>query len=259
MRLWTSRQPHRYSRLRAESLGLWTTETDADGKYSFKAIKVPQDAERCRLQFDVMARGFAGHQTSHSFRYFLPSGGQPSRTIASRLKRGAPLTARVIGADGAPVGGARVHALSMVVKERRVREMRSYRLRETDADGRFEICLVPGAKTDLVVYSSQWATRRVTVSPDQSDLGDIQLETGTTVSGMLLDAKGNPAAGYWVVAENTERGPSRMIAHPMRIGAKTEADGSFRLPPLKGKFTIWTPPSYDVWWTEPPHVSRRSL
>jgi len=255
VRMRIARQPHRYTRFRAESLGSWTTETDADGKYSFKAIKVPQEAERCRLHFDVVARGFADHQTSHSFRYFLPSGGQPSRTIASRLKRGAPLTARVIGADGEPVAGARVHALSVVTEERRARQIRSYRLRETDADGRFELCLVPDSKTDLVVYSSQWATRRVIVSPGQSDLGEIHLEAGTTVSGKLLDANGEPADGYWVVAEKTVRRASRMLAHPVRVGAKTEADGSFTLPPLKGKFTFWTPPSYEIWWTEPTYVS----
>ena len=255
VRLWISRQPNRYTRFRAESLGLWTTETDAEGSYSFKDLKVPPDAARCRLHFDVVARGFADQHMSHSFRSLLPSNGRPTRTITFRLKRGAPLTARVVGADGEPAVGARVHTLSVVMDGLRAREIRSYRLRETDADGRFETCPVPGSRTDLVVYSSQWATRRVIVSPDQSDLGEIRLDAGTTVSGKLLDEKGNPAAGHWVVAESAERGALRMIVHPVRIGAKTEADGSFALPPLKGKFTIWTPTSFEIWWTEPTHLS----
>jgi len=156
-----------------------------------------------------------------------------------------------VGADGEPVAGARVRAVGIEMRGRRFRGIRSYRIRKTDADGRFRLFTAPNLRMNLIVYPSQWAAKRVVPTGNKQDLGDIRLERGTTLVGKLLDENGEPAAGYWVVAESMAHSPYPMVAHSMRVAAKTQPDGSFSLPPLKGTFHIWTPKRFATWWTEP--------
>ena len=113
------------------------------------------------------------------------------------MRRGEKLVGRVIGADGEAVADARVLALSAVVRGAPratmggsraggMSRVQYYRPREANADGRFELYIVPGAKTELVVHASQWAPQRVTVPAGKPDAGEIQL--AWVESGRLLTA-----------------------------------------------------------------------
>ena len=235
-----------------ESIGTWTTQTDGAGRFTFEALAVPPDVDRSRLHFDAVAKGFADDDSGgHAFRRFIPSRTRPARTITLRMKRGRLLTGCVVDPDGQPVAGTRVRGVGVKMQGRNFRGIQSFRIRETDGEGRFEFFVSPDLKMDLIVYPAQWAAKRVVPPGNKQDLGEIRLERGTTLSGRLLDEHGKAAAGYWVVAESMDHGAYAMIAHSIRVGAKTEADGSFVLPPIKGTFTIWTPKSFSAWWSEP--------
>lgn len=248
------------------TIGAWDTQTDSEGKFKLPEVKIPPDADRCHVSLDVVARGYVDVLRAYPLRSQLPSRGRPartirrrpSRTITLRMKRGEKLTGRVIGADGEAVADAHVQALSAVVWGGRapstastggMRRVQYYRPREADAEGRFELYVVPGAKTELTVHTSRWAAKRVAVPAGQPDAGEIQLEAGATVSGVLLDEHGEPAAGYWLAAE-AMLSSRTMGGIALAAAAKTGPDGTFTLPPLKGEFVLSTPVSFLLWPTE---------
>ena len=264
VRIRLERREQFYPALGDVTLAVWSMQTDREGKYTLEDLKVPPDADQCRLSVDVVASGFVDARRSHTLRRLLRRRGGPLGLSTMRLARGEKLTARVVGADGEPAAGAHVHAVSraaagsstrsgsQAATRRRVqlyRRTQYYRTRVADGAGRFELFVPPGATTDLVVYPSQWATKRVIVPPEELDVGDIQLERGTAVSGKLLDEKGQPAAGYWVVADSAHRDEA-IGTRLIRVVTKTGDDGAYTLAPLKGEFTIWTPAGFAVSPTE---------
>ena len=276
------RQPHRYSLWQQnETVHAWDAKTDKDGKYALAELDVPGNLDLHHIFMETAANGWVDAQRTHSLRRLLASRQQQVRVATLRLKRGVKLTGRVIGGDGEPVPDASVYALiaSTGGTGAYMRRPQYLRPRTTDAAGRFELHIPPEASAELTVYSSQWAPKRVAAPVKQPDLGDIQLERGTIVSGTLLDASGKPAVGYWLVAEgivssaagrpegarpagrpvvvaagNISTRPPR-AANPVYVAAKTGPDGTFELPPLKGRFSICTPGSFMLWRTE---ASRRS-
>ena len=245
---WLVRRPHPLTMARGRSIQEWETQTDEDGQYTLAEFSMPEDVDIHRLHVHAVAPGFIDGQRQSRLRSLLRSGWRAPRIRSMRLKRGLKLTGRVLGADGEPVPDARIDAVCGPTTP--VRAVRSYpritwyRPRSADPEGRFELFAVPDMSTDLIVYSSQWAAKRVNVPAGQQDAGDIQLEPGTKVSGTLLDEHGQPAAGYWVVAESTDRSSLAYVAHPIRVAAKTGPDGTFTLSPMKGQFKIWAPPSF---------------
>ena len=240
-----------------ETIRISNVQTDKAGEYTLLAAAVPTDAASHNLYIDVTATGFVDKQQGHSLSRLLRSRARPRTIPTMRLKRGVELAGRVVGADGQPVPDARVHVLCVEPRANRSPWFHWYTPRRTDAEGRFEVSVVPGVAADLIVYSSQGAATRATIPAGQQGDAEIQLESGTRVSGTLLDEHGQPAEGYWVVAESADREGSRRRTGPLRVAAKTGPDGAFELAPLKGRFTIWTPASFSRWWTEPAEHSPR--
>jgi len=264
------RHPDGHSELPGELVGVWTAASDDTGSFTLEAVPLPPDVDNHRLHFDAVADGFVDKSfdspSLYSFvpssqgthlRSFIPSSTTNANVVTLRMTPGSALTGRVVGPDGEPVAGARVHGLGLRMRGRRVRSVQSYRPRITDGDGRLKFFVTPQTQVDLTLYPSQWAAKRVTLPAGKLDFGDIRLEAGTTVSGTLLDEHGKPAPGRWVAAERTDRRTSSTVSHPVRVAAKTEADGTFTLPPLKGTFTFWAPKAFQLWWTEPAQRSPR--
>ena len=246
------RRPLRQSSMDDRTIESWDVQTDEEGKFALPELETPPDVERCRVHLGVVAGGYVDLHRTYSLSGLLPSRGRPARKVTLRLRRGEKLTGRVIGTDGKPVAGARVEALSTVFAGGRVQRARRsyyYRPRQTDADGRFVLSIPPEARTELTIHTSRWAAKRVKVPEGQSDAGDIRLEPGTRVSGVLLDEHGKPAAGYWIAAQGSPGQPP-MMWNPVRVAAKTDADGRFTLPPLLGEFRIWVPASTEPWFSE---------
>jgi len=240
-----------------ETIRILSTQTGKAGEYKLAVAAMPTDVENHSLYIDVTAKGFVDVQRGYSLRRLLSSRGRPGTISTMRLRRGVGLTGRVVGGDGQPVRDARVHALCVEPRGNHSPWFHWYTPRRTDAKGRFELSVAPGVAIDLIVYSSQWAaTRAKTPAGQQGDV-DIQLEPGTRASGTLLDEHGQPAQGYWILAESADLDGSRRQTGPIRVAAKTGPDGAFELAPLKGRFTIWAPASFTRWWTEPAEHSPR--
>lgn len=288
------KRPHPYSTWQDESIRAWETETDKDGQYVLEGMDVPGNLDVHHLYVEAVANGYVDVQRIHSLRSLVASRRQAAHISTLRLTRGVELTGRVIGGDGEPVPDASVCALTAATAGVTTtiargtgggtgghtgRQAQSSRPRMTDAGGRFKLPVPPEASTKLAVYSSQWAATWVTASAKQPDLGDIQLERGTVVSGTFLDGGGKPVVGYWVVAAglvvsgtgsdeearpaaghraiagSIDGGKPPNSANPVRVAAKTGSEGAFALPPLKGRFSISTPESFLLWVTEAPRRS----
>ena len=249
-RLVRRRHRHLFLILEGWTTHTWEAQTDEDGRCSIANVPVPPDVDLHRVYVDVVADGFVDRQLTSGLRTRLALGGRAPRLARIRMSPGRKLVGRVIGADGEPALNARVHAVSSPVMRPRFVGEQYYRPRTTDADGRFELFVVPEREVLLTIHTSQWAPRSVTVPAGGLDAGNVQLESGATVSGTLLDEQGRPAAGYWVVAETAAPPKSPILLSPTRVAAKTEPDGTFKLPPLKGEFTLCTPASFRLWQTE---------
>ena len=127
-----------------------------------------------------------------------------------------------------------------------------HRPREADAEGRFVLFVPADAKVGTVVRSSKWVAAYASAAVSQQREVEVRLERGTRVSGTLLDGHGDPAVGYWVVAERKGSGRSGM---PVRVAAKSGPKGAFELPPLKGRYVISTPASFAFSLSEPAQTS----
>lgn len=235
---------------RERTLQEWEVQTDAKGLCELQGLRVPGAPTLCRVHLDVVAEGFADLQHPVRLNRFVDPGARPTPAQTVRLSRGVPLAGRVVGDDGQPVSDARVTAMGMVRKGSRIARIHWYRPRTTDADGRFELTVHAGTETELTAYAAHWMPKRVSVPAGKRDAGDIELEHGAVITGALVDEKGKPAPGYWVVVESLDRGPSSMVAGLLVVAAQTEPDGTFVLPPLKGKWLLSTPASFQAWPTE---------
>ena len=90
--------------------------------------------------------------------------------------------------------------------------------------------------------SNQWfcngfAPRFIDVT-DTSDQGKIVLDEGVTIKGRVLDRKGSGLAGTIVGMRNVEH--RLMFAYMAVIGTavRTDPQGYFQLPPLRGSYTL---------------------
>lgn len=238
---------------RRDDSGLWEravaldereARTGEDGLCEL-AGRVPDDIEFCRLELDVAASGFVDLQSSFDPRRLYDPERPTQLAVTVALAEGSRVTGRIVGADGKPVKDANVQAWCVTGEP----PTRSHgcRPRTTDPDGRFELFVPADSETRVTVKTSRWAPRNVTVTAGQSDAGNIPLESGTRVSGTLLDEHGQPARAYWVLAWNAE--------HGIQAAAKTDDDGGFVFPPLNGSYQVWTPRSFVPWCTEPPEHS----
>ena len=137
----------------------------------------------------------------------------------------------VIGDDSKPVVGAEVRSAA---KNWRGRP------RFTDEQGRFNLALPKNAPSELLIFSSDWAPRRIAILPGGvGEIGDIQLHPGTKVSGKVLSEDGRPIAGQVVAVESTEEHAS--FYAPVRLFKKTDKNGAFEFPALKGEFKVLCP------------------
>jgi hypothetical protein len=95
----------------------------------------------------------------------------------------------------------------------------------------------PAGAAELIIYSERWAPRRVSVPSLAGDLGEIRLEAGTELVGRLIAADGRVYARKVVALESTDGGQLNWV--PIRLAYKTDREGLFRVPALKGSYKIW--------------------
>ena len=174
-----------------------------------------------------------------------------------RLTRGRVVAGRILAADGRPVVGAAINPTlkyphrfdwepdgdfgDVDGKTRWIVYMA--RPVKSDANGRFEVTLPVHAYAELRVDASDWAPQRVAVQADAPQVGDVKLAQGWSLSGRLLNKKGQPVAGQIVQLEGIDGGKISNYFAPLTRFAKTDSAGRFKLLPASGEFTVHVVPT----------------
>jgi protocatechuate 3,4-dioxygenase beta subunit len=155
--------------------------------------------------------------------------------VTIQLERGATVRGRVLDPDGKPVAGATV-APALTSSGNSLTGDTRFSV-ETDEDGRFEVLLPASGDVayNLVAHDGkfrQWRTwANGVVPPFKTTPGqviegmEIRLTHPGTVTGRVVDARGNPVEGREVRAEPTARDENRYYDPT----TKTGPDGTFAL------------------------------
>jgi hypothetical protein len=198
--------------------------TDGEGRFAYEPkVTTGFPGNACRARIWVSHGSFADYVSD--FRDVpLPVSAMDGAKVTigpfeARLREGFRLTGRVRGPDGNLLGDVQVYL------SRRT-EAGSYCFHElTRADGSFRVDHVSRTLLGLVFHHPQAAPLRVPLTaagvPDGQtfDLGDIRLETGATLRGILRRAGDSPAPDIEVTLEEGQFHPA----------ARTDEEGRFVL------------------------------
>ena len=165
-------------------------------------------------------------------------------TLDAVLTRGGELAGRIVDSDGAPVAGAKLAAsVDPLVFGQGGYEVRSG---TSDAEGRFLLSAVLAGEVDLRLEGRGVLERTLACSVrdgERSELGDVVLKRGATLTGVVRWPDGRPAAGAKVRADFDPAALGGMSAFNAMQGARGEAsadaDGRFTIDGLgKGPFLV---------------------
>ncbi|SIN79642.1 RNA polymerase sigma factor, sigma-70 family [Singulisphaera sp. GP187] len=246
-------------RTAAKVVDVWEVRTDPEGRYRIDGVNGIQGDDSQHLALDVNAPEYVEFFQPH-FSDLLGLAVRQGNLADIRLKRGVAVIGRCVGPDGKPVAGAKIH--SAYADE----PMSGLgRTQTTDATGHFRLTLPDGRNAELIVYPQSLAPRRVRVPVGGGDLGDISLETGIEIDGSLEDARGivfvgtgsaegltaeafvpgsPPLPDKLIAFESTDRGEFGWF--PIVLAAKTDRDGRFQIPSVKGAFKIWAAQAHEA-------------
>ena len=91
----------------------------------------------------------------------------------------------------------------------------------------------------LWVFHRNGAPQRVRL-PKQGDvLADIRLQSGNRVVGTVTHQDGTPVTNTVVVAKSLDTGTLDSVHFPAGLAVKTDSQGKYELPPLRGMYKIY--------------------
>jgi len=107
----------------------------------------------------------------------------------------------------------------------------------SDQDGRFALVVPREGITKLSVIPTSDCMKFIEVGTKRGDLGDVSLESGFPIQGVVKDAKGNLVEGVWV--NITPEDTRNVASYEMKRSSKTDAHGQFTSRPVKsGKYLV---------------------
>ncbi len=211
--------------------------TDEAGAYHF-VIPPEQVAEKyLYIELDVK---HPGHVTRQGFGYSLSMirkniklGERPFFEHVT-LQTSDPVTGRVVDPDGKPMVGVLVRACT--AKSDRDLNGLSWPLVKTDADGRFRIEAIVGGSCVVWVVPDKFSPLQFVLGTKHGDLGDVKVEPGISLRGVVLDVQGKPVSGVWVNLDDVTaaRETKMSIGTSMVRTALTDNEGQFVMGPLMG-------------------------
>ena len=198
-----------------------TTETDANGRWSFAGVPEQPDS------VEVGAYSYLCLTERSTFfpEPFKPASALRDGTAILRVKRGTPIKGTVLAPDGRPVAGAEVY-----YGEGR-RFGNAIPPLKTDAQGRFTLGIKPGTASTLAARAHGFGptVQRLKVA-DTLLRVSLTLPPAHTIKGRVVDRTGKPIVGANVTV--SWRGPetSAAISRGREVIAEqltTDADGQF--------------------------------
>jgi peroxiredoxin len=236
-------------RIAAEVVDAWTVQTDAEGRYRIDGVRGIESDDFQYLALDVNAPNYV--EFCNLMFSDLSHAAATKGVLADvRLDRGVKVEGHCVGPDGQAVTGAKIRS---AYASNAISSLG--RIRTPDAAGHFQLNIPKGQNGELVIYSDNWAPRRVAVPAGGGDLGEISLEKGVEVIGTLTDPgsenvvgrvdqkttnapppNGRPLAGKLIAFESIDRGQFGWF--PITLACKTDRNGEFHVPALKGSFSV---------------------
>lgn len=217
-----------------ESLATVEALSDRNGRYEFDLKEFPVLRHRpFSLNLSAVAEGHSDVRTWNWYSDEREANVSGAVFDVVRMPRGRIVTGRCVDPQGQPVGGAVIRT----VVDYGTKWM--HEPIQTDAQGNFELPVAKEGAAHLWIYSSSWAAKDVSVPKETTDLGTITLEKGTVVEGTVLDLDGKPCSGCVVAVEGEFFLGFGSYGGRVETGTKTDADGHYRLPPLKGEYKVY--------------------
>lgn len=176
--------------LRSGDARFYETKTAADGSFALAGV-APGDG------YDLAASG-RGMAIAHAVGLSVRAG--EDTEVSVRARSGGAVSGRIVsvGPEGPkPIAGAHLGVLPRGLRDLIFApEILSETHAETRADGRFVLRHVPPGQVDVVAFAPGWRPTRLgprAVSDGaQLDLGDLELETGPQIRGVVRDSQGEP-------------------------------------------------------------------
>ena len=200
---------------------------DKNGRTHFSDVPVSG-----RLTLITAGDGLAEAQWRNEGKTF-------DQPIQLTISRESLISGRVLLPDGKPAAGVEVVARLAPPPQRQIYYLSQFRAR-TDENGTFALHAVPQIEFTLSVRDSTnlWTFRPLEnqlVEPDHDPHLTLRMETGTLVSGRVLDPDGRPVEGAAISAVvDSEAGPSPGLDDDF-----TKADGKYQLRLSAGKARLY--------------------
>ncbi len=96
----------------------------------------------------------------------------------------------------------------------------------------------PDRTIEVAAFDDNSAVSRSRIGPLDDDLGEIELQNGTSVYGSVFNRSGDPVAGVVVTLREFDVVSLPNSISVIEASVKTDAQGRFRLPPHLGKSAI---------------------
>jgi beta-lactamase regulating signal transducer with metallopeptidase domain len=206
----------------------WTAFTDNQGRYRFET-GAPWLGRDDVLSLKIRAEGFP----ELSMQYF--GAGEQSPLPVQRLPAGRTVLGQLVDPQGNPVAKAtvRFYASSDLLL------LWDSGPLPVDERGKFSVLIPKEGQAAVAIYPREFAPQIVKVSEKQTELGPIRVDRGTSLTGRVVDKEGRGVAGTVVAVQDDFVEHFLRVGTPLGTAVKTDANGSFRLPPLRGSYRVW--------------------
>jgi beta-lactamase regulating signal transducer with metallopeptidase domain len=206
----------------------WTASTDDQGRYRFET-SAPSLGPGDVLSIKIRAEGFPELST----HYFGQAGAQGALPV-QRLPTGRTVSGRLVDPQGNPVAEAsvRFQASSDLLMLWDSGPLR------VDQRGMFSVLIPKDGLAAVSIYPRGFAPQIVKVPKNETALGPIRVESGTSLTGRVVDKEGRGVAGTVVAIQQSEGLHYLSLGIRLGTAVKTDENGSFRLPPVRGTYRV---------------------
>ncbi|MGO9108111.1 MAG: M56 family metallopeptidase [Thermoguttaceae bacterium] len=206
----------------------WTASTDDQGRYGFETGG-PWFGRDDVLSIKTRAEGFPELST----QYF--GAGARSPLPVQRLPAGRTVLGRLVDPQGSPVAKAivRFYASSDLLMFWDSGPL------PVDQRGMFSALIPKVDKAEVMIYPREFAPQMLRLAENETDLGPIRVESGTSLTGRVVDKKGRGVAGTVVAVRDDFVQQFLFMGTSIGTAVKTDESGSFRLPPIRGTYRVW--------------------
>lgn len=218
-----------------KELAVTESFTDENGEYTFT---IPPDQLRERLLYIMIdidhpqyARRHCGSYGYAMIEDNLKNGEQPWFSTLKMI-RGENVTARLVDDEKRPIANAQIRAVCRA-RSGNDRDRSAWIDAVSGMDGRFELVVPYEGPLNLSFVPLDHCMKYIDVGFKRGDLGDITLDAGLSIHGVVKDAEGKPMSGLWV--NITPEKHENEASSELKRSAKTDAEGRFVTRPLKAE------------------------